>query len=866
MNLTTTYGDLYVLGAAHDVYGRAGASTIGIIAPDQVRYRFRIRAATYTGDAYAVQVYRGGFRVRWGAPVAGPTDVLRPVLPMTIELSLVDHPTFQGPGRFGGIVGLADGALQCVVEEANDATTPTAWTPLAIGYLAQESLLDSPTRGGAVRLTFHDSLRFLLKQPFVGTGAIASRTGRVLDDFARCIGPLGGAVNTSFNGAGWEGVKSCSNWRPFRPGGTADQITGTQDPLWYLKSLQTAWTDEDGASVDALEGVRALSARFGCRLVQSEGYWWILQRDYLAASPTGPKVWTYPASTSGTGAFWGIETAAPPTMTTPNLVKDTKAWVQDVGALRETMLPVKSIESAYNFEGVLENVVLNPSFEEEGTGGTTKAKYWVQSTGANRIPADSSGWPFPVTYNDEYILQINGASGGNEQTAVQSGYVYLPASAGWSLHVSYAFGLLAPIPGSLTQNGGILFKIGDYGLVRATASVVIDSRPGSPAKVWVEPLLNGVSGAAAGTPVIPAGVTLYGFSGDDHVATLTTTKEARIGGRVLEGDLDADVHEGDTFTFYYWASGVTQWLHGSGSVQVDAWLAMGAASIFATGYAKGGEIVSGTVSTTLYGPTGIGAAVAFDDVIISLRMEGSEPDTVSAVVTKGAGSPGLEESIPAGDAASEHPVGDGPLPDSQTGLTTLVADEQPTYQGSSTGWKAGAYGAGDPTTAQGLEDFSARRALLQLNGYVAAGDTGGGLERFLTRFQYASASQRLLPQHVPKYWQKTTIEGQVVGGEDRVNLRARVAPGQSVTLGVGKATEETLTVSTCTRGTGSYAVVFTGTIANTHPVGEGALYSYYAAPDLIDWTLDTAEADVEGTELALAADEAEYITELRLGN
>lgn len=844
------------------------------VAPDGYFYRLKLQRQNYSDPAPTAEVELASVVLRWAVDRStAPLAPLAPLAPATCDVVVLD----DRRGLLAETVGSEDGRWRCRLTRGASADDREA-DLVYQGYLLPETYEDRPWEGrAAVSLRFADGLGFLEERPLiddeagftdvVDTGLGATAAERVVDTVARILSALGG--DHAANDGSWEGLVTGVDLRPYLPdpGDGSVHVAATTDPLRALYTLRAAWLDEEDVSEGQLDALHALAGRFLARLFQSGGKWYLVERRALATDPASVPVFTYGVDAGG------IDTSSSSRADT-DLRRDLTTWDVRRGATRAVALPVRSVEVPYAFDPPITSVLYNGSFEEARFGDTTSgdppvvsvdpfARYWTLFNGTSdggRIAAnEGDDSPLGAAFEDIRVLQLFGYGPTEDVTGIrQEDLVFIPESDEWRFDLTYAFFLSGSSGGSTTVTGygGFLVSIGASLLSADDAAVGGYSFAGKDARVYVEPLLDGVPGAVEGTPVIPEGARLeFVDNTGAPVASLLLTEAAKVGDAILVGDLSDDVDSPATARFFYW-SGTGYPLHGAGPEMTD-YRHSSTRHVFATGYRIDGSLVSGYVSVEIYGGTldedGWGGypISRYDDVRLSIADKGTGLAVFTYTASRPTTTAGLAETLP--DAR----VGDGPLPDSETRLV-VEGDDGSAYdtaQGDETGWTTGAYAGGEPSSEARLDALVGRVALQQVSG---------PLERWVALVRLR-AGQTLYPHEVPLLPSATTLAEVGAVGADFVMLHAAPPVGAALTLSPGTAREETHTVLSVTRDVGRFAVHLDGTaLASIHYNGELATYAFPAWWEAFEWDVGEGTVALNCSALALA-DDAEYTDLFTLG-
>ena len=857
MRADYTYGDVY---------------TADVASMDGHRYRAHVERHAYTGPATALPLR--GLVINWGTDGGAVTGAapLAPVAASRARLRMRDD-----AGLLAEVVGAPDGAWRLRVERLTGSGAVAAGGPgtVWLGYLLQEGYEDAPYGvGTATELTFADGLGLLEARPAAGEGADTgtlididtvgtTRQGRrLLDLLARHLTDLGADAA--------EGLVTAADWRPWVP---SDVVPATQDPVRSLLALEEAWQDRDGASVSVLAALRAVASRLGARLFQSAGRWHLVQRGLLCRT-LGADVprFAYAAEASPSAA----------TVSADDVAVDTRAWLQagpHDRPRRGITVPVRSVQSVYDVEPDLDDLLVNPGFEIGSTGSA--ALGWTLENGAIRRAIALSPIPdLNPSSVDAYFVELAAATTSTSHDggkASQANIIFLPGSKAWELTAQWQqavldAGAVRPTSGE-PYNWGAL-TVGDpsadgWGLTRRVLTSASTMLHGPKRTIFLQNALMDSPACAEGEVYVPAGAVLRWMrdvSGTVKlVGTQTLDEPIRAGDTLARGTFELSTTTGDLFAgelygvrsgdfceVYVWEQGAEPGRiglhHGGWPIEENAFefdVRHGTPGCFATGVDVDGNLVTGWLNIE-FEQDGDTYLPIIDDVLLQLRIDGRVVTRSSALAALPAGASGLDVGL------EVQTLGDGPTLATLSGLYAQVASKPwvPTVQGTDTGWTDGAYAdALAESTGRSIDLHAARDGLRQL---------AGPLERVRTTY-LLRGGQALSPEHVAVHWQLTTLALPATAGTETVYTRAAPRVGRTLVLG-GVDYE----VESVERGAGLYAVGLAEPLASSLPATTRVAYDVPAWWDSMEWDIPSGGVYYDATALDLHAG-ADFLEEIGLG-
>ena len=850
-------------------YGTVFEASVGSF--DGHRYTAHVERHGYGGPSLYPPATSLRFRrlvVRWGADGGAVTGAgpLAPVAASRATLTVLDP-----GGLLAETVGSPDGAWRLRVERVTgdvalapaDGGPGTVW----LGYLLQETYEDSPYAAySETSLTFAD-----------GLGLLSSRPLYVSSFYRDLLTPLSLHV-TDLGADQAPDLVTAVDWRPWLPATTLRD----GDPLRSLYAGDRVWTDADGGTVSALDGLRQIAASLNARLYQSGGRWHLTQRGLLARTG-GLDVpqYAYPvhagpsAETSPTPA---VDVAA------GQLVRDTRAHPQagPHGAPRRGVtLPVRSASGGYEVGDQLDDLLYNGSFEVgdpasnvDGNGDPTQADGWSRVGGSDdvsrfKMSANVIEGFSPAT-GDEWALRLRFSPFGTPEAKHDVSFA-LPGSTYWDLRLraqvfsnigeseprAYSGGFRMRVT---REDGTEVWAAGQSVKLRGT----VLRGPGG--RLYVDPLPGPV-----GQRVLAAGTVLHFWRGganptpDDDYAGSATVEEDAVGGATIvradvapAGDATAKLEAGDQTVVYYWAT--TERTMGVGwapaSLIGTATPANGGyefwpVDLALTGVDEDGRPVGGALQVRVSGPVPpYAGSFLVDDMSLEFSVAGRTGDVLGTRLSLPAGAPGLDVDL------GDSPFGDGPKADSATGLTAEGADGSyyPTVQGPETGWTEGAYAPGAPSTKRPLRSLRARDALRQL---------AGPLERVRTTYLLRGGAA-LAPEHVVRHWSLTALALPAVAGVTQIYTRAAPRAGRTVAVRTADGASEDYGVVSVTRGAGLSAVEIDRPLVASIPAGARVAYDVPCWWDAMEWDVAAGAVYYDATALDLAPDTG-FLEEITLG-
>lgn len=819
-----------------------------------VRYRLVVQARDFSGPTETARVEECRWIIGREGGSSGPADPLAPLGTSIIAASIV----LPGAGRMSEVIGKPDGYWRGRVEREEPFDSDT-WELEVQGHLIIER---NPERlfgsYAFLRGRYQDGIGLLNARAFVGGSnpdfgdAPATDPESLLDGVARVLSALGGDWS---DGASWQGLTTLVDARPWLPppGGP---IPSTADPLARIMAKGAAWRGADGSVSMQRDALVGIAERMQACAFQSGGRWWLVSRPDLARLAGEAPTFVYPVKEDGSG----IDTGAG-TLTVQDLIIDGLELYDDPGAPEDAAFPVRQCTSVYRHTP-LDNAVFNPSFEDPldpESPADTDAESWTYTPGADGVSVEGRRTLelIHAEWSDTFGFHV-GPSTSTPAVLEQNDLAFLATSPNATLAFSF---WKSYAQGDVTSTFPTWrVRVGGYKLEGRTVTTIGDVLKKAKS-VPIAPFLNpdGNPTYVVGTPIVPEGASIEFDDGAGGGFSADLREDLKVGDRVIVCDVPENLDLGATARVYIFVpddaaesetmgvtnqpdivGGVSTYFRTPEAEHVYGWLGIR----FESGVDEDALALSG---------------LTVDDVTVTVRQEGRTAGTIAYRAALTGDAPGFDVALPTG-SSDGHPLGDGPLVDSDTGLLVLGEDGAvwPTTQGQNTGWKEGAYVGAEASTGRTIDGHFALQGLRQLAGPLARVGTTFDLKRGVG----GGAAPRIRPHHVLRHYTRTALAYAAFAGTETVYTYGPARVGQPVRIGI-RAAAETRTCLACVAGVGVHTLTLDAPLDNDHAPRTQALCGVLAW-----WTgmeIDFLHATVayEGEELALPAVDAleEIITD-----
>ena len=718
-------------------------------------------------------------------------------------------------GQFGSVLAEiqgSDDAAYLLTWETEETPGSGAFQTRWWGFLTQQDYADYPFDPvSAVEVRAVDGIALLADKVYdpaasgFGIMWMAQQVAHMLDRAA----PDDSAVGIG------DGLVTRMEWVPWLPA----RITAANALAQLILPLGI-FADESGDTRSmCLAVLRQVVGRFGMRLFQSRGRWLAVQPHRYRPDASGDvDVFVYGSTSDAAAGASGAATAL-------SVAKDSERWAfakSEGGPQRGISHRVREAVSVYDFEPDLDQLLRNGGFEDPGDTAA-EAQFWTLYTGGERVDINDEADYIPASTGNEYALKVTATTTSGVVAATQSGQYTIPGNtAAVSLRVDVTAGFA--VTAGVTSPR-IRVRCGDYYLAERFLIIASRALKGKDVRVYVEPILDGVTGVVDGTPVLIKGTPLNIFdtvAGEYRQATVKET--ARVGDRSVVLDLPENIDPADIDdpSFYVWEE------HEGGTPE--------SVLLFQRGPTGEEYLTTFRFDAPFVDPSGagVGGAFAFSperqvDVdaeayyyvteakaALVINEQVSSEIAYQAALALGSGISVQLPTRAVGD--QEWLLGDGPAPDSLGGLYVRDGASLPqtTLQGANTGWKVGPYAA--------LESSSGR-TIDALHALDVMRSRGVTLERWRLPIESTDLDGVPViidPEHVARFRQALRLHRHAFLGTDEIETPVRLRVGDEITLLDAEGDAESHTVTDVV-GAGPFTATLDGTLAQAYPVHTSVL-------------------------------------------